>query len=66
MGTRVTVVPSSSSPPPSASGVTIIANLKREQIDELISTLESLDAVGGRHLKITVRDGFEIEERNSD
>jgi anaerobic sulfite reductase subunit C len=41
--------------------VTIVANLRREEIDELISTLESLDAVGGRHLKITVRDGFEIE-----
>lgn len=43
-----------------ADPVTIVANLRREDIDELISTLESLDAVGGRHLKITVREGFEI------
>lgn len=38
-----------------------MANLRREDLDEVISTLEALDAVGGRHLKITVRDGFEIE-----
>ncbi len=40
--------------------MTIVADLKREDIDELISTLESLDAVGGRHLKVSVRNGFEI------
>lgn len=59
--THVAVVPDGSLPAVSPRAVTIVANLKREDIDELISTLESLDAVGGRHIKITVRDGFEIE-----
>jgi dissimilatory sulfite reductase (desulfoviridin) alpha/beta subunit len=40
--------------------VTLVANLREEEIDELISALESIDAVGGRHLRVTVRDGFEI------
>jgi anaerobic sulfite reductase subunit C len=57
----VAVVPAGSLPAAEGKAVTIIANLRRENIDELISTLESLDAVGGRHLKVTVRDGFEIE-----
>jgi dissimilatory sulfite reductase (desulfoviridin) alpha/beta subunit len=56
----VAVLPQESVAPPSGRALTIVANLRREEIDELISTLESLDAVGGRHLKITVRDGFEI------
>jgi len=57
----VTVLPDTRPPSPSTEGITIVANLRREEIDSLIATLESLDAVGGRHLKITVRDGFEIE-----
>ena len=56
----MTLAPASGAPSGSAEPVTIVANLRQEDIDELISTLESLDAVGGRHLKITVREGFEI------
>lgn len=57
---HVTVLPEASGSTPSEGTVTIVANLREEEIDELISALESLDAVGGRHLRVTVRDGFEI------
>jgi dissimilatory sulfite reductase (desulfoviridin) alpha/beta subunit len=56
----VTVLPEASASQAPAKTVTLVANLKEEEIDELISALESMDAVGGRHLRVTVRDGFEI------
>lgn len=56
----MTVLPEASGSAPQEGRVTLVANLKEEQIDELISALESMDAVGGRHLRVTVRDGFEI------
>ncbi len=56
----MTVLPEASGSPAPERSVTLVANLKEEEINELISALESLDAVGGRHLRVTVRDGFEI------
>jgi len=56
----VAVVPEASGSAAPERTVTLVANLKEEEIDELIAALEALDAVGGRHLRVTVRDGFEI------